>query len=442
MNVFHVFYGLKVANWIQIPVMKTRPYLLIVLSILVSKTTSFAQGSVPPISGWDMDEKGGSYIFKPIAGKPAPGTEPKEFEYEILPFTKSEGQTIEQWFSNAIDKDVKESGYTLPASTASKKNITTNQTLISFSTELTDKKGKTWYVSYVGYRTDNGDNRLARIVSSPDVKYFTNHMRPVADHIGNLARVDASYSGNAKNTRAITNTKPEPRSGNNTQPAGVLEKGLRTNEINGILIHLEYNTTPDGKMQRIYKPFLVLNDGSIYNDPVVSPYNLDVAQSKQKEPKKWGTWKLKNNMFLVEWTATGESEKWFKNWFWATPSQKEEKLEGSYITVNGSDNDAIKATDNGFTSKYIVFNKSGQFTLTTGNSNSPSAAVPASEFGKRNEAGTYTLNDYSVELHFNNGTVIRRLFYFYLPGKTHFGVGTAAYVPKQFGENGPTASGN
>ncbi len=47
-----------------------------------------------------------------------------------------------------------------------------------------------------------------------------------------------------------------------------------------------------------------------------------LLQSKQKEPKKWGTWKLKNNTFLVEWTATGETEKWFKNWFWATPSQK------------------------------------------------------------------------------------------------------------------------
>jgi hypothetical protein len=301
------------------------------------------------------------------------------------------------------------------------------------------------YVTYIGYQAGNGEYRLARVTSSPDVKYYSNYMRSVADHIGNLAKTDAYYTGTAKNGKthnAHTKTDAKPGNTTNAQSEIIPEKALKSTEINGILVHLEYNTTPDGKMQRIYKPFLVLNDGSIYSEPFLSPYSLDVAASKQKEPKKWGTWKLKNNTFLVEWTATGETEKWFKNWFWATPSQREEKLEGSFMTVSGLDNGNVKSADNGYTSKFIAFNNTGQFTLTTGNSNNPNSAIPASEFNKRAEAGTYTLNEYSVELHFNNGTVIRRLFYFYLPGKTHFGVGTSAYVPKQFGDANTTASGN
>src|ERR1044072_1764449 len=99
--------------------MKTRPYLLIVLSILASKTTTFAQVTVPPISGWDLDEKSGSYILKPAK---AVSVEGKEFTYEIMPITKSEGQPVEQWFSSAIEKDVTTSGFTIPAT--SKKNIT------------------------------------------------------------------------------------------------------------------------------------------------------------------------------------------------------------------------------------------------------------------------------------------------------------------------------
>jgi hypothetical protein len=425
--------------------MKTRPYLLIVLSILVSKSTSFAQTNVSGITGWDMDEKSGTYVLKPLAGKPAPGVEPKEFVYEILPFEKVDGQSLEEWFGNAIDKDVKESGFNLPAATANKKNITTNQTIISFSSEITDKKAKAFYVTYIGYQAGNGEYRLARVISSPDVKYYSNYMRPVADHIGNLAKTDAYYTGNSKSGKNHNaHNKPDSKPGNttNAQSEIIPEKALKSTEINGILVHLEYNTTADGKMQRIYKPFLVLNDGSIYSEPFLSPYSLDVAASKQKEPKKWGTWKLKNNTFFVEWTATGETEKWFKNWFWATPSQKEEKLDGTFMTVSGIDNGNVKSADNGYTSKYIAFNNTGQFTLTTGNSNNPNAPIPASEFNKRTEAGTYTLNEYSVELHFNNGTVIRRLFYFYLPGKTHFGVGTSAYVPKQFGDANNTASGN
>jgi len=417
--------------------MKTRPYLLLVFCIMICEITAYAQGPVPPISGWDMDEKSGTYILKP--GKTT--GEAKEFIYEIMPVVASEGQSIEDWFNSAVDKDIQQSGFTLPATTGNK-NITTNQTIFSFSTELTDKKGKPWYVTYVGYQVGGSDNRMARIMSSPDVKYYATYMRPVADHFGQLAKQDASAAAAGKLTKATaTHARQEPKS-NNAQSEIVPEKGLRSQEINGILIHLEYNTTPDGKMVRVYKPYLVLNDGSIYSEPVISPYSLDVAQSKQKEPKRWGTWKLKNNSFMVDWTARNETEKWFKNWFWATPSQKEEKLDGSFMTVNGVENEALKSAEKTDGSKFISFNNSGQFTLTvspyTSNGN---ANVPASEFAKRNEAGTYTLNDYSIELHFNNGTVIRRIFYFYLQGKTHFGVGNFVYVPKQ-NQSAEVISGN
>jgi hypothetical protein len=393
---------------------------------LISEITSYAQGTVPPLSGWDMDEKSGSYIFKP--GK-ATG-EIKEFVYEIMPAVKSEGQSVEDWFSSAIDKDIQQAGFTLPA-TSAKRNITTNQTIFSFSTELTDKKGKSWYVTYVGYQVGGSENRMARVMSSPDVKYYATYMRPVADHFGQLAKMDASAAAAGKLTRSTpTHAKQEPKA-NNTHNEIVPEKGLRSQEINGILIHLEYNTTADGKMVRVYKPYLVLNDGSIYSEPVLSPYSLDVAQSKQKEPTRWGTWKLKNNSFMVDWTARNESEKWFKNWFWATPSQKEEKLEGAFITVNGAENEALTNAEKAAGSKYISFNNSGQFTLSVSPYGNGNGTVPASEFAKKNEAGTYILNDYSMELHFNNGTVIRRIFYFYLPGKTHFGIGNSVYVPKQ-----------
>lgn len=429
MSVFHVFYGLKVANWIQIPVMKTRPYLLVVLSILVSKTTSFAQSQVPPISGWDMDEKSGSYIFKP--GKVSGDT--KEFVYEIMPVEKGEGQTMEEWFSSAINKDVKESGFNLPG--AGKKKITTNQTIISYSTELTDKKGKPWYVTYVAYQLASGENRLARVISSPDVKYYAVHMRPVATHIDQLAKHDATVAVSNKHSRGNhSHNRQENRTA--AQADMVVENGLRSQEINGILIHLDYSTNAEGKMVRNYKPYLVLNDGSIYGEPVLSPYSLDVAQSKQKEPQKWGTWKLKNNIFMVEWTAKKETEKWFKNWFWATPAAREEKLEGSFMTVSGLENGSVKGSSNALASKNIVFNKDGQFTLTGGNNGN----AAASDFKKYNEAGTYTLNDYSMELRFNNGTVIRRIFYFYLQGSTHFGIGNSAYAPKQFAVSPASAS--
>jgi len=403
--------------------MKTRPYLLLVCCLLINEITSFAQGSIPPLSGWDMDEKGGSYFFKPekVSG------ETKEFVYEVMPVVKGEGQALHEWFSGAIDKDIQESGFTL-AATAAKRNISTNNTLVSFSTELTDKKGKPWYVTYVGYELSGGEIRMARIMSSPDIKYYATNMRPVVDHFGQLEKQDAAAAASGRLVRSAP-VKQEVKAAPQAEP--VFEKGLKSQEINGILIHLEYAYASDGKTIRIYKPYLVLNDGTIYSEPVTSPYSLDIAASKQKEPRKWGTWKLKNNSFMVEWTSTNETEKWFKNWFWATPAQKEEKLEGSFATVNGLDNDNVKSAEKAYTSRNIFFNNNGQFTLTGGDNSNANVTPPASEFNKKNEAGTYTLNDYSIELRFNNGTVIRRIFYFYLQGSTHFGIGNSVYQPKQ-----------
>ncbi len=106
------------------------------------------------------------------------------------------------------------------------------------------------------------------------------------------------------------------------------------------------------------------------------------------------------------------------------------------MTVNGAENGNVKSSDKAYTSKFIFFNKDGQFTLTGGDG----ATVPSSEYKKYNEAGTYTLNDYSMELHFNNGTVIRRMFYFYPQGSTHFGIGNAVYAPKQAAVEGLTGN--
>jgi hypothetical protein len=402
--------------------MKTRPFLTFLLCILFSDLASFAQSTVPPIGGWNMDEKGGSYIFKP---EKTPGDN-KEFIYEVMPFVKGEGQSIEDWFNTAIDKDLQQSGFVLPAS-AGKKNIITNHFILSFSAEITDKKGKSWFVNYISYQTANNEYRLARVLSSPDIKYYATNMRPAANHFSILAK---QIAGESKSGNTTHFAKKHEESVATFDENTTSEKGLKSTDINGVLIHLEYNYAPDGKMLRVYKPYLVLNDGTIYSDPVVSPYSFDVSQSKQKEPKKWGTWKLKGNSFNVEWTGRNESEKWFKNWFWATPAMKDERIEGLYMTVDGNESDNAKAA--GF--KNIAFNNTGQFALTN-LSNNGNANVPTSEFSKRNEAGTYIVNDYSIELRFNNGQVIRRTFYFYLQGKTHFGIGNNVYVPKHNGES-------
>ena len=410
--------------------MKNRaPYLLLVICILFNISDTLAQTTMQPITGWSMEEKNGSYIFRP---EKAPGD--KEFIYEVMPSFKPTGQTFDDWFNYAIDKDLQLSGYTLPSS-ANRKNITSNQTIFSFSSEVTDKKAKNWYITYIAYQTAENEFRLARVISSPDIKYYANCMRPAASHFGMLAKQTGVLGTVAKNTYA---TPPEPAKEEDhflALPPDGADKALKSADIKGVLIHLDNSYATDGSLVRVYNPYLVLNDGSIYSDPVFSPYNFNVEASKQKESKKWGTWKMKGNTITVSWQGRNQNEKWSKNWFWATPAMNNERIEGAYITRTGKDNETLIGSDKSGTGRNISLNKSGQFTMLplAGNDNG-NLSVSSADYTKRNEAGTYKLSEYSIELHFNNGTVLRRAFYFYLQGKTHFGIGNFVYVPKRYVE--------
>jgi hypothetical protein len=400
--------------------MKLRlPRLILTLGILVTQTTSFAQSAMQSINGWNMEEKNGSYIFRPekIAG------ETKEFSYEVMPVTKATGVTFDEWFNYAIDKDLTAAGLVLPSP---KKNITSNQKIFSFSSEVKDKVGKTWFVTYVSYQTPDSEYRLGRAISSPDIKFYASNMRPAASHFGLLAKQGGPLGAVAKNTYMA----PEPAKEEDHPFAlngDASAKALKSADIKGVLIHLGTATAADGTAIRVYSPYLVLNDGSIYADPVLSPYNFNHELSKAKEPWKWGTWKMKGETIVVNWPSRNESERFNKNWFWASPAAAAERIEGSYITRTNKDNESLMPGAPAGTLKNISLNKSGQFTITS----LTDAAASSSDFTKKNEAGTYTLNEYSIELHFNNGTTLRRAFYFYLQGKTNFGVGSMVYVPKR-----------
>jgi hypothetical protein len=412
--------------------MKNRaPYLFVAICILFN-ISSIAQMAMQPITGWKLEEKNGNYIFKPdkVAG------ETNDFTYEVMPPAKASGVTFEEWFNYAIDKDLEQLGFSLP-NASDKKNITTNQKIYSFSSEVKDQQRKTWYVTYISFITAENDYRMARVVSTADIRYYAGCMRPVAAHFGSLAKQTGSFGSVARNTYTAP---PEPAREEEHYLAlhgEAAKKGLRSSDIRGVLIHLENATTADGKTVRSYNPYLVLNDGTIYSDPVLSPYNFNVELSKQKEPKKWGTWKMKGDeLVIINWPARNNAtEKWNKNWFWATPAMPNESIEGLYTTRTGKNNETLLSNEKAIAGKTISLNKSGQFTLMplTGNNNSNNGNAPSSsvDYSKRNEAGTYKLNEYSIELHFNNGTIMRRAFYFYLQGKTHFGIGHFVYVPKR-----------
>lgn len=415
--------------------------LVIILILGLGIPTVLAQPPVQPLLGWKMEESRGRFVFKPTA---VFSDANKEFSYEIMPLEKAEGRSFDDWFTGSIDKNMRISGFTIPKS-KDKRNISYS-TLSSYSGKVTDKNGKIWYVAYMAYRTDNQQYRMAKLFSSPDITYYTNCMKTAAMHFGKLAKQEGAFETSgltdmAKNNPPVVPVTPPsvpektplPRNTIANSDATSPVRGLKATEIKGVVINLEYSYGVGGSVISEYTPYLLLNDGSLYSNPVVSPYDFDVALSKQREPKKWGTWKISSGAITVNWPARNKSERWEKNWFWARPAAGNEKIEGAFTSFSGAGNAAMGGNVVTVSSKNILFNTLGRFALTGVGvgTNYTDYSIAASAYSKKNEAGAYSLNGYSIELKFNNGTTMRRAFYFYPKDKAHFGIGNHVYVQKR-----------
>ncbi|MFL5745413.1 MAG: hypothetical protein ACJ751_12155 [Niastella sp.] len=416
--------------------------LVIVLIMGLGIPATLAQ-TVQPMLGWKMEENKGRYLFSPTA---VFSDENKEFTYEIMPLEKVDGKSFDDWFTGSIDKNMRLSGFTESKSKSKDKKNISYSTLSSYSGKITDRNGKVWYVAYMAYRTSNQQYRLAKLFSSPDITYYTNCMKSAAMHFGKLAKQEGAFEGSGQTEVAKTNALPQPVAptvmDKTPVPRNVIAnadntsrsvRGLKATEIKGIVLNLEYSYGVGGAVTSEYTPYLLLNDGSLYNNPVVSPYEFDIALSKQRDPKRWGTWRISGSTIVVTWPGRNKTERWEKNWFWARPAAGNEKIEGAFSSMAGAGNSTMGGNVVTVSSKDILFNNVGRFALTgvAVGTNYTDYSIPASAYSKKDEAGAYTLNGYSIELRFNNGSTMRRAFYFYPKDKAHLGIGNHAYVQKR-----------
>lgn len=393
-------------------------------------TLSYGQSSMPGIAGWKMEEQNNRYRLMPAAGNG------KSFIYEVMPLQRSNGGAGSSWFKEVVNSDVQQTGYTIPAGDNARVNE--NSGFYNYTTQVTDKQGKKWLVAYIGYQLNDGEYRLCRMISFPDNNYFKINIKPAIAHFGKLAKQDGiviksigSGTDDKSTERKTSTSTSSPR----IRPEElVTEKGLKPAELKGIAINLEYTIGVGGGVIPTYEPYLMLADGSIYSDPIISPYKFDVAKSKQLEPKKWGTWKAVGKTIVINWPSRekNRSETWEDNWFWARPATNGEKITGSYNTISGGGNTALGGNVMVVSAKDITLNKNGQFTMTSmgGGSNSGDMGVSSTAYAHKDAAGTYMLNGFSMELRYNNGQVEQRAFYFYPDSKDVFGIGTRVYTSK------------
>lgn len=395
------------------------PILFLLLSL-----SALAQNTIPPLDGWKQQVQGNRYIFTPNTILQS------GFTYEVMPLEKNIEDELESWLSKTAENAIEEAGYSIPASTSPQHK--TVQAMNIYGTYAKDRTGKTKNFFLLAYRKPDNTVRYAKIIypgnpKNSNLNIAVNHFAALAKKEGAAVTPDNSVSSsNTKQKETITTSKKQQT------PVTVPGQGLKPAEIKGIVINAESGIGVGGMVTIEYRPYLLLQNGSVYRYPTVAPYDLDVAASRKAEPTKWGTWKLEGKTLAITLPEKGimKTEYWKEDWFWAKAPLANEKIKGAYMTIGGGGNTAMGGNTMIMYSSNITFNDKGQFVMkkTSGGSNTD-FDVSTSTYSNSNAAGTYKLNGYSIEMRYNNGQVLRKLFYFYPDSRTTFGIGDDAYVP-------------
>jgi hypothetical protein len=208
----------------------------------------------------------------------------------------------------------------------------------------------------------------------------------------------------------------ESRSGERAAPSN--GNALSESQIEGIYLNLFYTLTGiGGSFKMEYRPYLLLKDATIYRNLAGPPTDLDVVKSRQTEPKMWGRWRKSGNSIIVQWND-GKSDTWDKNWHIARPAKKTDRLKGVYGSLTGGGSTTAVAADD------FVFSDDGRFGRESAVSDLNN---PLYTLNKSNNAGTYALDGYTLELRYSNGKTVRRAFYFYPDSDDHIGIGEKVY---------------
>jgi hypothetical protein len=391
--------------------------------VLLLSLSAEAQNTIPSLDGWTQQMQGTRHIFTPNTASPG------NFTYEVMPLEKNIDAELADWLDKTAENTIQAAGYSIPASANTQRE--TIQAMNIYGTYAVDKTGKSKNFFLLAYLRPDKTIRYARIIypGNPKNTYLNiavNHFAALAKQEGAALTSGEAVSGGNNKQKGTTTSKQQKT------PTTAPGQGLKPSEIKGIVINAESGVGVGGMVTIEYRPYLLLQNGSIYRYPIVAPYDLDVAASKTAEPNKWGTWKMEGKTLVVTLPEKGvmKTERWDSDWFWAKAPVANEKIKGAYMTIGGGGNTAMGGNTMIVYSTNLTFNDKGQFIMKkTGGGTNTDFDVSSSAYSNSNAAGTYKLNGYSIEMQYNNGQVLRKLFYFYPDSRTTFGIGDDAYVP-------------
>jgi hypothetical protein len=264
------------------------------------------------------------------------------------------------------------------------------------------------------------------------------------------------------------NTRPSPSAESQAKAAAEAEaerfkwitapgRGVPREQIAGVLYQLE-QIYGIGGLELRETSYLLLRDGSAYEDLRCPPDQLDVLTSRKREPLQWGRWRKSGNKYELQmpdqdgklgaWKAPSMATL-------ASPANKGERLQGRFQKASSFQ---IPGGAGSVSYRGITFTRAGRFEtdffnfvagstgfgddrVTTGamaDDEGSSSSVSGPNFGggtstrsnrpKAERSGTYEIDGYTLLLRFDDGKIERLPFFFAYDGRDSIWFRGAVYA--------------
>lgn len=219
------------------------------------------------------------------------------------------------------------------------------------------------------------------------------------------------------------NTIPQPKSSVSNPEIDVSSTSEpKKNSVNISIKEVVMITTTSYGLSGMYisnDVYALFANGESLYEPSEPLENFDVTESKNKNPKYWDTWEIKNNILYLKDGIDGKVSDW-ENWFKVRPATEGFRINGVFKT-----SDPFTAS-NIINSSMVYFDGQGRFEwkTTKGGTGGWRPVLVNTD-----SSGTYSINNRTITLNYGNGTTQSFFFGLYPKDDVHFIIGSSHFRP-------------
>lgn len=201
--------------------------------------------------------------------------------------------------------------------------------------------------------------------------------------------------------------------------------------VDSVSLLVDYETGYGGTVYPVYNPYVFFKNGTVAKEPKVAIDEMDLKARSKDHAVRWGTWKRSGGKVNIAWDGVnrrGKQETKEADWPGspAIAAGRNESLNGTWSATGGGGNIAFGGSVGILSSKRFTFTSDGRFTTEdVASTTAPNVAA----FSKKNTAGKYKIDGYSIRLEFNNGESRRLFFCFYGKDKRVIRISGSNFTP-------------